>query len=164
MFNKEELNQLYRHALSLAKQDDIACDLVQAALERFLDKKRYVAGDASANTVEKPLAYLKTIIRNLYFDHQRRNKVVPMVSIDSEEVSYIEPVDNFSMEELMISQQEVQQLIESLTAEESELLYLWAVEEHTADEIAQIYEKSRGTILSKVHRLKKRIRQVNDDE
>ncbi len=158
MFNKEELNQLYRYALSLAAQDDIACDLVQEALQRFLKKH------AQGHRVEKPLAYLKTVIRNLYFDLQRHNKVLPMVSIDCEELSIIEPVDAFSMEEMMLNQQEVQRLLRGLSAEENELLYLWAVEEYTVDEIAQIYEKPRGTVLSKMHRLKKRIRQVNDDE
>jgi len=158
MFNKQELNQLYRYAYSLAAQDDIACDLVQEALQRFL--KKYTAD----NGVDKPLAYLKTIIRNLYFDLQRHNKVLPMVSIDSEDVSIIEPVDAFSMEETMMNQQDVQHLLRGLSAEENELLYLWAVEEYTADEIAQIYEKPRGTVLSKMHRLKKRIRQVNNGE
>ncbi|VAW64636.1 hypothetical protein MNBD_GAMMA09-981 [hydrothermal vent metagenome] len=158
MFNKEELNQLYRYALSLATQEDTACDLVQEALLRYL--KKYPPNHA----IDKPLAYLKTIIRNLYFDLQRHNKVVPMVSANSEDILAIEPIDSFSIEEMMVNQQEVQRLLNGLSDEENELLYLWAVEEHTAEEIARIYEKPRGTILSSMHRLKKRIRQVSDDE
>jgi RNA polymerase sigma-70 factor (ECF subfamily) len=83
--------------------------------------------------------------------------------MEDEKVSYIEPVDNDSMEELLINQQEVQQLISELTDEENELLYLWAVEEHTVEEIATIYQKPKGTVLSKLHRLKKRIRKQLDN-
>lgn len=159
MFNKEELNLLYRYALSLSQHEDVACDLVQSALERWLKKLRNEPSDKPQQNPEKLLAYLKTTIRNLYFDQLRRDKVVPMVSMESEDNTIIEPVDDVSMEQALINQQQVHQLIECLNSEENELLYLWAVEEHTADEIARIYEKPRGTILSKLHRLKKRIRQ-----
>ncbi len=150
MLNKDELNQLYRYALSLSAHEESAYDLVQSAVERYLKKM--------PEAIDKPLAYLKTIIRNLYFDQERHKKVVPMISIESDECAHIEPIDNDSMEDLLINQQEVQVLLSDLSSEENELLYLWAVEEHTVDEIARIYEKPRGTMLSKLHRLKKRIR------
>ncbi|RDH84875.1 MAG: RNA polymerase subunit sigma-24 [endosymbiont of Galathealinum brachiosum] len=151
MLNQEELNQLYRYALSLSAHEETAYDLVQSAVEKFLNKQ--------SASIDKPQAYIKTIIRNLYFDQERHKKVVPMISIESDELSHIEPVDNDGMDDLLINQQDVQVLIDFLNAEENELLYLWAVEEHTADEIARIYEKPRGTILSKLHRLKKRMRE-----
>jgi len=153
MLNKDELNHLYRYALSLSAREEVAYDLVQGAVERYLKKH-----SVSKILIEKPLAYLKTIIRNLYFDLERHKKVVPMVSIESKEVSYIEPLDD-SMEDMLINQQEVLQLLGCLNVEENELLYLWAVEEHTVDEIAHIYKKPKGTVLSKLHRLKKRIRE-----
>ncbi|MCW9046899.1 MAG: sigma-70 family RNA polymerase sigma factor [Gammaproteobacteria bacterium] len=154
MFNKDELNQLYRYALSLSKHEDGAYDLVQTAIERLLRKPT-----ADVALIEKPLAYLKVIIRNLYFDLERHKKVLPMISIETDNLLYLEPVDDNSMEDVLINQQEVQLLIGRLNAQENELLYLWAVEEHTVEEIAAIYEKPRGTMLSKLHRLKKRIRE-----
>jgi len=154
MFNKDELNQLYRYALSLSKHEEVAYDLVQTAIERLLSKP-----PDDVSSIENPLAYLKTIIRNHYFDLERRKKVVPMISIENDSLSLIEPVDDNSMEDALINQQEVQLLIESLNTQENELLYLWAVEEHTVEEIAAIYEKPRGTMLSKLHRLKKRVRE-----
>ncbi len=150
MFNKDQLNQLYRYALSLSRHEETAYDLVQSAIERYLQKK--------PAEVERPMAYLKTVIRNLYFDLQRHNKVIPMESIDSEELAHIEPLEDDSMESCFIHPQQVQQLLVGLNTEENELLYLWAVEENTVEEIAGIFEKPKGTILSKLHRLKKRIR------
>lgn len=150
MFSQDELNQLYRYALAVCGQEDVAYDLLQSALERYL-KKSIVA--------EKPQAYLKTIMRNLYFDLQRHNKVVPMISIDSDELDHIEPVDSDSMDDLLVNQQEVEEIVSMLSSQENELLYLWAVEEYTVDEISVIYEKPRGTILSQLFRLKKRLRE-----
>ena len=155
MFNKDDLNKLYQYALSLTRQEDIAYDILQSALEKYLKK--------SPQPVDKPLAYMKIIIRNLFFDLERHNKVVPMISADSDEVPHIEAfndslVDENSMEDVLINQQEVRRLTENLSSEENELLYLWAVEEHTTEEIAKIYQQPKGTILSKLHRLKKRIR------
>lgn len=150
MFDKDELNSLYRYALSLSKQEDSAYDLLQSALEKWCKN--------STLSIDKPLAYLKTIIRNLYIDIERRNKIIPMISIETSDVSYIECIDDVPLEDILMNQQEVQQLLASLNAEDNELLYLWAVEEYTADEISKIYNKPRGTILSAIHRLKKRIR------
>lgn len=150
MFNKDDLNKLYQYALSLSRQEDIAYDLLQSALEKYLKK--------SPESVDKPLAYMKTIIRNLFFDLERHNKVIPMISIESDEVSHIEAFDDSSMDDVLICQQDVQRLTENLSSEENELLYLWAVEEHTTEEIAKIYKQPKGTILSKLHRLKKRLR------
>ncbi len=150
MFDKEQLNKLYRYALSLAVKEDVAYDLVQAALEKYLKRQ--------GETVAKPLAYIKIIIRNLFIDYERHKKVITIVSSEEVEASSIEEIDQFSMEDILISQEEVEVLIKGLNMEENELLYLWAVEDYTVDEIAKIYEKPKGTILSKLHRLKKRIR------
>ena len=155
MFDKDELNKLYRYALSLTRQEDIAYDLLQGAVEKYLKKP---AQGLRSHNIDKPQAYVKTIIRNLYFDLEPHNKVIPMVSMENEEVAHIEPIDDSAMEDLLIYQQDVTLLTEKLSAEENELLYLWAVEERSAKEIANIYQQPRGTILSKLHRLKKRIR------
>lgn len=163
MLNKGELNQLYRYALSLSAHEETAYDLVQAAVERFLKKT-----SLSSALIEKPMAYLKTTIRHLYFDLERHKKVLPMISIDSDDVSYIEPVNDDLMEDVLINHQQVQLLIGCLNTQENELLYLWAVEEHTVGEIADIYGKPRGTMLSKLHRLKKCVREklevINSNE
>lgn len=150
MLNKDELNQLYRYALSLSGQEASAYDLLQSAIERYLK--------VSSQDIDVPIAFIKTTIRNLFYDMQRHHKVVPMLSMNSDDLASIEPMSDDSMDDVLINQQEVKILMSCLNAEESELLYLWAVEEYTVDEIARMYEKPRGTLLSKLHRLKKRIR------
>jgi len=170
MFNKEELNQLYRYALSLSAHEPTAYDLVQSGVERYLNKISAMSElpknqleNPLGSPIENPLAYIKSTIRNCYFDLERHRKVVSIISIDGDDASnmddYIGLVDSDPMEDVLINQQEVEQLLASLNAQENELLYLWAVEEHTVEEISRIYAKPRGTMLSKLHRLKKRIRE-----
>jgi len=156
MFHKDELNRFYRYAMSLSQNEDLAYDLLQGAIERYLKK--------ASSSIENPSAYLKMIIRNLFIDHERRKKVVPMISIENDEIldnelHHIEPIDDRSMDDVLMDQQEIEQLTKTLAPEENELLYLWAVEEYSTSEISVITKQPRGTILSKLHRLKLRIRQ-----
>jgi len=161
MFSKDELNQLYRYALSLSADEQTAYDLVQIGIERYL-KKISTKAVPMNKAIEKPQALLKTIIRNAYFDLVRHRNVLPMLSLDAEDESSLESsislVNNDDMADLLINQQEVQQLMADLSVQENELLYLWAVEEYTVEEISQLYAQPKGTVLSKLHRLKKRIR------
>ena len=48
--------------------------------------------------------------------------------------------------------------------EERELLFLWAVEEYTIEEIAHMKQVPKGTLQSKLHRLKKRIKLQQDSD
>lgn len=149
--NKSDLDKLYRYAMAFTRNEDMAYDLLQSSIERGLKK-----GIAS---MDEPIAYIKVIIRNMFFDEQRRNKVVPLISLDQCGEKYDEETDNISLEDLYIQQEDVERVISDLSPAESELLYLWAVEEYTAEEIAGVLEQPRGTVLSKLHRLKKRIRE-----
>lgn len=148
--NKSDLEKLYRYAIVLCRDEDMAYDLLQSSVERGLKK-----GIAS---MDEPLAYLKITIRNMFFDQQRRNKVVPFISLECGDEKYDEKSSELSLEDFYIQQDEVEQIIQDLSPTESELLYLWAVEEYTADEIAGLQQQPRGTVLSRLHRLKKRIR------
>jgi len=150
LFNEKCLQQLFHYALSLTSNEAQAYDLLHCSLEKYLhlDKSR----------IEHSEPYLKRIMRNSYIDNQRRKRFEEPISDQDLEkhentISLIQP----SLEDLFISQQQVSMLLQSLNGEESELLYLWAVEEYTFDEIAKMKEVAKGTLLSKMHRLKKRL-------
>jgi DNA-directed RNA polymerase specialized sigma24 family protein len=55
---------------------------------------------------------------------------------------------------------ELASALQQLRPDERELLYLSAVEEYSANEIAKLTHKPRGTILSILHRTKKKLRQI----
>jgi len=63
-----------------------------------------------------------------------------------------------SLEENLIQQEEVEHLLRDLKSNERELLYLWAVEGYTAQEISDLQGGGRGTWLSKIYRIKLKLR------
>jgi len=144
------MNNLYRYAISLTRDEDMAYDLLQSSIERGLKK--------GLESIDEPLAYLKVTIRNMFFDLKRHNKVIPFVSLEQCNEEYDQETEECSLEDLYIQQEDVERIIKTLTPTESELLYLWAVEEYTAEEISVRQNLPRGTVLSRLHRLKQRIR------
>jgi len=143
MLSDNDFNKLFRYALSLCNNQDDAFDLVQASFEKYLRSKVQV---------EKPVPYIRTIIRNRYFDDYRRHKlsVVADVDYDDEELK--------TLEELQIDHQEVELVLSQVNDDEREILFLWAVEGFTIQEIANLSGEPKGTLLSRVHRLKKRLK------
>ncbi|MGK0271723.1 MAG: RNA polymerase sigma-70 factor (ECF subfamily) [Cocleimonas sp.] len=157
MLDKDLLNQLYRFAISLTNNEDQAYDLLQSCIEKYLK--------ANLTDIKTPVAYLKRMIRNEFIDQMRKKRfhydVDPTV-IDR--INDENALEELSLEDVFVQQSEVAALLGTMKPEERELLYLWAVEEYTIDEIAQMKQVPRGTLLSKLHRLKKRIQlQQNSD-
>lgn len=150
MLNKELLNQLYRFAVSLTNNEDQAYDLLQSCIEKYLK--------ANKADIDTPVAYLKRMIRNEFIDQTRRKRF--QYEVDPETIDKINnesALEDISLEDIFIQQSEVSALLGTMNSEERELLYLWAVEEYTFEEIAQMKQIPRGTLLSKLHRLKKRV-------
>lgn len=67
-------------------------------------------------------------------------------------------IDTHCLEELIVSRDELQQVWSRLYAFEREILYYRAVEDMTAAQIASTLGSRRGTVLSRIHRLRARLR------
>jgi len=144
MLTNAEFNKLYRYGLALCQNEDRAYDLLQFSLERYLSKNM---------PVEHPVAYLRIMMRNRYFDEQRHHKL-HLVKQDELKAAG----DAFkSLEDFFIEQDQVDHLLQELDDEERELMFLWAVEEYSVQEVANMQGKPKGTLLSKIHRLKQRL-------
>jgi len=148
--DKKLLNQLYRYSISLTNNEDLAYDLLQSSLEKYLSSK--------ATDIEVPVAYIKRIIRNKFIDQTRQQRF--QYDVDADGINQLtdeKALEAVSLEEIYIKQTEVDAVLGTMSSDERELLYLWAVEEYTFEEIAQMKQISRGTLLSRLHRLKKRV-------
>ena len=152
-FDKDQLNQLYRYALSLEHKPDLAYDLLQGALEKFLR--------APATQVDHPLAYIKRIMRNLAIDQLRQTKNSAAIDLMQSEQIDVISIQPSALEGQCIFEEELEVLLEQLSPQERELLYLWAIEGYTIDEISQWQEVPRGTLLSRIHRLRTRLKADN---
>ena len=149
MFEQRQLQALYKFAVALCNDHEQAYDLVQITVERCLSRP----------DIKNVEAYARQILRNSYLDIYRRQQRFPEEPFD--ELST--PNADF-LETIMVNDFEVEQVWTLLTDEERELMYLWAVEEYTIQEIADIQKKPKGTLLSKVHRIKARIKTALQQE
>ncbi len=150
ILDKNLLNELYRYAISLTNNEDQSYDLLQSCIEKYLK--------ADTDNIQTPIAYLKRMIRNEFIDHTRRQRFQHEVDADDlEKINNEKALETVSLEDVFVRQSEVSSLLGTMKADERELLYLWAVEEYTLAEISEIKQVPRGTLLSKLHRLKKRI-------
>ena len=61
------------------------------------------------------------------------------------------------LEDLVVLEETVARIWTELNPMEREVLSLWAVEGMTAQEIADQLETPRGTILARIHRLRKKV-------
>lgn len=147
-FNRANLNRLFQYAYTLTGEREQAADLVQDTVEKLLRSEN------GAAPADAPLAFAKRTLRNTFYDHCRHNEVIerhhqrqPTVEMDGER----------SLEEMVIDQDLLARLWSRLQPQERELLYFWAVEGRTIGEIATHLDIPRGTLLSRVHRLRQRL-------
>ncbi len=150
-FNAALLNDLYRYALSLSHDETLAYDLVQSCCEKTLDKK--IASDQRK-------AFMFKVIRNQYIDIYRRRKLELVVDSElSNQPSLEEQCTLQDLDQIMIDKQHVDLILSDLDYQDRELLYLWAVEGTTMQELSERTATPRGTLLSRLNRLKKRLQQ-----
>ena len=144
-FNRAELNNLYRYGYALCMNQDDAYDLLQYALEKYLHKPaRY--NDAS------DLAYVRTIMRNRFIDERRKSTRFPEEEYDD----LLVVIDETALEDVIVAQLDLEIIWKELNTVEREVLYYWAIEGMTAQEIAKQLEVSRGTVLSRLYRIRKK--------
>lgn len=153
MFRDEEWNKLYRYCFSLTKKNEMAYDLLHSAVEKYLSNPPL--------NVESKQAYIRRIARNHFIDLYRKDQRFPTENLNGEE-----PIDITTepLEKTLINQQELQIIWRELNSEESELMFLWAAEGLTAQAIANELELPRGTVLSRIHRIRKKLHRILNPE
>lgn len=149
IFSSETYNQAYRYCLSLTHHEDDAFDLLQTSFEKFLKQK--------GKEMDNPKFYLFRIIRNQFIDLCRKNKTWKWNEYKEE--SNVALFEKQMFDDILVTKDEVEHLLSNTSPDDRELLYLTAVEEYSVREIAELQDTSRGTLLSKLHRLKAKIRQ-----
>jgi RNA polymerase sigma-70 factor (ECF subfamily) len=152
-FDEENLQKLFRYACTLCINQDDAYDLLQYAIEKYLHNQ-------SASKRGSDVVFVRTIIRNRFIDDYRRLKRFPEESYDDEVAVAI---DVATLEEVVLAQVELEIVWERLDPFEREILYYWAIEEMTAQEIADQIDVPRGTVLSRIYRLRKKIESTYED-
>ena len=101
----------------------------------------------------KTKALFFTTIRNLYIDQYRRRKRVWFTTLTSEHEHLLASADTEG-EETRVA---IDQMLSGLRDIEREALFLNIVEGYSANEIATLTGRPRGTVLSLIHRSRKKL-------
>ena len=133
------LNRGYRYALSLTHNKDDAFDLVQSTYLKLLEKSKPLV-----------ISYLIATLRNLYIDNKRREGLKLKWQNQTSKTTSYEP--NFTVEPFL------EKILSELPVREREIIFLSIVEEYTAQEISDLMNIPRGTILSILSRTKQKLK------
>ena len=145
----ELIDSGYRYAMSLCHHHENAEDLVQQAW--FKLTRKY-------GGVENKSILFRTL-RNLYFDGWRRNQIVRFEAMENTaEPAAYDAFQNHS------TQQDLEQLLSTLSEREREAIYMNCVEGYSTQEIANQTETPRGTVLSMLSRAKKKLSKLVEAE
>jgi RNA polymerase sigma-70 factor (ECF subfamily) len=151
VLDRENLQKLHRYAYSLTANEADAYDLLQSAIETSLNRP--------ADSKNKTIAYIRVIMKNRFIDECRHKQTFPLEDIDDHSPVSI---DESSLEDVVIASHDLASLWKTLEPVDREVLFYWAVEGLSMREIADKLEISRGTLLSRMHRLRKRLTAEGD--
>lgn len=142
------LHQGYRYALSLCHNTALAEDIVQDACMKVVKAQK------GWNK-----SYFFTIIRNRFTDLYRRSKRVDVYSMDRQK-GEIGPSDLAQMQDAetdLANAEVLDNVLGKIKHDQREALYLSVVEGYTAQEISQLTQTPRNTILSRIHRARQKL-------
>lgn len=148
MFDQQELNALYRYAFVLCQHEADAYDLLQGAIEKYL-----VAVKCQRD-IQQPMGYVRTLMRNRFIDGYRHARYWPHQPYE-EMAAYDISLTN--IEQLHIQQSELDAIWQRLEPVDRDILYHWAVLGMSTDEACAVLGMKRGTLLSRIHRLRSKL-------
>jgi RNA polymerase sigma-70 factor (ECF subfamily) len=149
-------DSLYNFARWLARNSNDAEDIVQ---ETYLKALRSFASFQSGTNFR---AWMFQILRNTFLSSRSKLERRLTVALDSEEDEPEVAVDTETPETILINRSNsllVQRAIEDLPLHHRETLLLCEVEEMSYQEIAEILSIPIGTVMSRLARARKAIRQ-----
>jgi len=151
----EVLRRGFRYALSLTHDTADAEDVLQDACLSVL---------RSGAAFDRP--YLFAAIRSRFIDRERRARRAMVAAVDPADRAPPRGMGEAlgDAERFHAERDALRRALGRLRAAEREALFLAAVEGYTAAEIATLTGRPRGTVLSLVHRARRKLRRMLTDE
>lgn len=151
----EELPHLRRFARGLARDRDLADDLVQDCVERALRKEHLF--DRSREL--RP--WLFQMLRNLFINSVRARRAGAVGGADAEALIAQQPAPQNQVETLAVRQ--ILDALQRLPAEQREVILLVCVEEMSYRATAEILDIPIGTVMSRLSRGREALRQIGGE-
>ena len=145
-------------AKSYLNVDDVD-DVIQEVFLRVYKSIKQFKGDSTFST------WLYRIAVNVCKDQLKKyaKRSETMTDFDSEEPGQLEPVADHNVEiavEKQFDSEDMEAILKRLSAEDQELIRLRDVQDLEYEEIASIVEKPLGTVKSKIHYARKRLKKL----
>lgn len=155
---RPHLQRLYHHAYRLTNSPDDAEDLVQDLLLRLYEKK------IDLENIEKPVHWLIRSLHNQFIDNYRKKSRLP---VDDKEIKSDEIIDSMGDEERSPHQlheqvhtsQRLKSAINTLNPDQQSLIALHDIEGYSLTELSQILDSPVGTLKSRLHRARHKLRE-----
>lgn len=146
----EYIPNLRRYAAALASNSHChADDLVQDTLERALIKNSLWARNSNLR------AWLFTIMHNLFINQVNKANLYALENIDDHQESHISAED--PTQDYFVAQ--LKQQLECLPMRQKEVMLLISLEGFSYEEVAKILDIPVGTVMSRLHRSREKLRQ-----
>lgn len=147
----------YRWTLSQHDAEDLVQDVLVHLATRVAEMEQ----------VEALKPWLLRVLYHRYVDLYRRNKASPITEVapapvDTDEAA--DPLDNHPDAHDSFRQLEFRQSIEhallALEAEQRDVVLLHDLEGYTGEEVAEIMNTSIGTVKSRLHRAREKLKRI----
>ncbi|MDX1696613.1 MAG: RNA polymerase sigma factor [Ketobacteraceae bacterium] len=147
---------LYRMAYRWTRHDEDAEDLVQDVLVKVLSRMEEL------RSKDKPGPWLVKVLYHRYVDVYRHRKASPVDEHNPADEEFTAEGQTEDSERYML-QQALQKALYELEPEQREVVILHDVEGYTAVEAGEIMAISVGTVKSRLHRARNRLKETLDD-
>lgn len=151
----DDLQSLYQYAMVLCQQASNAQDLLQSGIEILLSEKR------KGKQINDSKSFVRRVIRNLFIDQCRKNQYWKTESYEEKSSYDISPIN---IEQQHIDQQELENVWSTLSPQDRDILYHWAILGYSTEEACEVLGVPKGTFLSRMHRLRKHYVSINEKE
>lgn len=150
MFHNTKINRfdayqqrLFAYALAISNDADLAADLLQDCVVRVMGARKVPKDEPAFR------AWLFTIIRNLWHDHQRRNATARKAADDLSVEAATTPV---SMDTVIVNVVAVRSAFAQLSGDHRNILALVDVAGFGYEQAAGILDIPVGTVMSRISR------------
>ncbi len=161
---EEHASSVYLTALRVTGNPSDAEDVLQTVFLRVLDTRRSL--DAS----RAPGAYLRRAAANASIDLLRRTKTRRESAIDETpdtrhgrgpaKLKLIDPAPADPCHEHPLLKERLRQAFAAIPPENAELFVLCYLEGYSYDELAELLQLERGTVASRLHRIRAALRKA----
>ncbi len=149
------VNNLYRLAYHYCGQQSDAEDLVQELLLKLIHRLDEM------QKVEKLRPWLAKALYHLFIDRIRKQQRRPEVSLQPDQLETLQsPSDGGHSAEKLVLINNIEQALAQLKHEQRLLVVMHDIENYTLAELATIMDAPVGTLKSRLHRSRAKLREI----